>query len=92
MSLIRRAVISVAQFIAVFYVFLATIGCAISGKMLAENIARLNGSNTFAIWQAQNTGMWLGGIAGFLIAVMFTATFFVLVEIARNTRDRINIE
>ena len=32
---------------------------------------------------------WIGGLVGFSISLMLTATFLVLVEIAKNTRNQV---
>ncbi|MBI3705481.1 MAG: hypothetical protein HY244_16910 [Rhizobiales bacterium] len=90
MSYFRRAIISIAEVIALISVIAFTIVGMQLGKAIAPSMA---GSFVLTshmdLMSAEMTLSWIGGLIGFLISLMLTATFLVLVEIAKNTRNAI---
>jgi hypothetical protein len=93
MSYFRRAIISIAEVIALISVIAFTIG----GMALGDAAAQLwyaaghppaYLTNLFTITNGK-IFTWIGGLLGFSISLMLTATFLVLVEIAKNTRSEV---
>jgi hypothetical protein len=91
MSYFRRAIISIAEVIALISVVVLTIG----GMALGDAVAQLSYAvghpppyltNLFIMTDGK-IWTWIGGLVGFSISLMLTATFLVLVEIAKNTRN-----
>ena len=81
MTFVRRAVIFVAQILALISIVVATIAGALAGEdWLASTfpMARRH-------WPAR--GIDCGALAGFFISTILVALFFLCVEIAYNTRN-----
>jgi hypothetical protein len=81
MTFVRRAVIFVAQILALISIVVATLAGALAG----ENWL----TSTFPMLAAIGTrGISIvGALAGFFISTMLVALFFLCVEIAYNTRN-----
>jgi cytosine/uracil/thiamine/allantoin permease len=80
---IRRAVMRLAEFLAVVQVILLTVGGAIGGGLYAGFMAGLANQN---VQGAQATGALIGGAGGFLSAMVLTGLLFTLAAIEENTR------
>lgn len=80
---LRRAVMRLAETLAVIQVIILTIGGGIGGGVYAGFIAGLAGQN---VHNAQATGALLGAGAGFLSAMVITGLLFTLAAIEENTR------
>ena len=85
---IRHGVILLAQVLALFFIVFATVAGALAGDkwltyvpILGNAIVLLTGTPGIAI---------VGAVVGFFASTMATAMFFVLVEIAYNTRNPFN--
>ena len=85
MSIVRRAVIFVAQILALLFIVVATIGGARGRRLGRECRADVGG--IVALMPSASISI-AGAIAGFFISILPTALFFVLVEIAHNSRNR----
>ena len=85
MSAIRRAVIFVAQILALIFIVVATIAGALAGDAWVANAAPMFGGIIGLV--PSGPVSIAGAIAGFFVAVVLTALFFLLVEIAYNTRN-----
>ena len=89
MIAVRRAVIFVAQILALISIVVATMAGALAGDdwlagtvpALAGAIGALAGTRGISI---------LGALAGFFISTILVALFFLCVEIAHNTRNPFN--
>lgn len=77
MAKFRRFIIVTAEVMVVLIVVLMTIGSAISGAVSMQTA--LGG-------QYWIVGVLLGAVGGYLGAAIFAAGFFLLMEIAENTR------
>lgn len=82
---IRRVVILLAQILALAFIVLATVSGALAGDkwlsyvpILGNAIVLLTGTPGIPIF---------GAVVGFFASTMVTAIFFLLVEIAYNTRN-----
>ena len=86
---VRRAVILVAQILALISIVIATVAGALAGEdwltgtfpALASSIGALAGTRGISI---------VGALAGFFISTILVALFFLCVEIANNTRNPFN--
>jgi amino acid transporter len=85
---IRRAVIVVAQVLALVFIVLATVAGALAGDnwltyvpLLGNVIVLLTGTPGIPIF---------GALIGFFASTMVSAIFYLLVEIAHNTRNPFN--
>ena len=85
MSIVRRAVIFVAQILALLFIVVATMAGALAGDSWVANAAPMFGG-IVALMPSASISI-AGAIAGFFISILLTALFFVLVEIAHNTRN-----
>ena len=83
MHAIRWFIIIIAEIVALLMVVVCTYLGAKSGETLLLT-ARLEYGLKADVQSEQ--ALIIGGIIGFLISALFTATFFLLVEIAANTR------
>jgi ABC-type microcin C transport system permease subunit YejE len=84
MSIVRRAVIFVAH-LALLFIVVATMAGALAGDAWVANAAPMFGG-IVALMPSASISI-AGAIAGFFISILLTALFFVLVEIAHNTRN-----
>ena len=81
MTFVRRAVIFVAQILALISIVVATIGGALAGEdWLASTFPMLGVIGTRGI-------SIVGALVGFFISTILVALFFLCVEIAYNTRN-----
>ena len=85
---VRRAVILVAQILALLFIVAATVAGVFAGDnwltyvpLVGSAIVLLTGTPGIAIF---------GGLVGFVASTMLMAVFFLLVEIAHNTRNPFN--
>ena len=85
MSTIRRAVILVAQILALIFIVVATMAGALAGDQWVANAAPMFGG-IVALMPSAPVSI-AGAIAGFFISIVLTALFFLLIEIAHNTRN-----
>ena len=85
MAAVRRVVIFVAQILALIFIVVATMAGALAGDAwLANATPMLVGIITLIPSAPISIA---GALAGFFISVLLTALFFLLVEIAHNTRN-----
>ena len=77
---IRRFFIATAEFVVLFAMFIFVIGSGVAGFAVAETTPGMSGGAGFA----------LGAFLGLLVSIMFSAVFFLLVEIADNTRRTVS--
>jgi hypothetical protein len=80
MATVRRAVIFVAQILALIFIVVATMAGALAGDAWLANSAPMFVGIVALIPIA-------GAIAGFFISVLLAALFFLLIEIDHNTRN-----
>ena len=85
MGMVRRAVIFVAQILALIFIVVATVAGALAGDAWIANAAPMFGGIVALLPSAPIS--IAGAIAGFFISVLLTAFFFLLIEIADNTRN-----
>lgn len=85
MSAIRRAVIFVAQILALLFIVVATTAGALAGDAWLSSAAPIFGG-IVALMPSAPISI-AGAIAGFFISLLLAALFFLLVEIAHNTRN-----
>ena len=85
---IRHAVILLAEVLALLFILFATLAGALAGDkwltyvpILGNAIVLLTGTPGIPV---------VGAIIGFFASTMVTALFFVLVDIAHNTRNPFN--
>ena len=84
MTFVRRAVIFVAQILALISIVVATIAGALAGEdWLASTFPMLGAIGPRGVSIA-------GALAGFFISTILVALFFLCVEIAYNTRNPFN--
>ena len=79
----RRAVMRLAEALAVLQVIVLTVGGAVGGGFYATLISSMAGGKA---QQAAVTGALIGGGAGFLSAMVITGLPFTLAAIEENTR------
>ncbi len=75
----RRFIIKIAEVMMVFFVILLTLALAISAAVAAQDYGSASAILAFIV----------GGILGFIIASVLAAFFFLLAEIAANTRAEV---
>jgi hypothetical protein len=75
----RRFIIKTAEVVMVLFVILTTVALAIGGAVGSEQYG-----GAYAI-----VGFIIGGILGFVFASIVAAFFFLLAEIAENTRSEL---
>jgi len=86
---IRRAVIFVAQILALFFIVFSTMAGALAGQdWLSNALPSLGGA--FASLSARTGISIFGAVAGFFVSTILVAIFFLAVEIANNTRNPFN--
>lgn len=85
MTMIRRAVIFVAQILTLIFIVVTTMAGAIAGDAWLVNAAPMFGGIVALMPSAPISVA--GAIAGFFISIVLAALFFLLVEIAHNTRN-----
>lgn len=81
---IRRAVIFVAQILALIFIVVATMAGALAGDDWLSTLPMLGG---VAALPGPRGISIIGALAGFFLATMVAALFFLCVEIAYNTRN-----
>lgn len=86
MRAIRWFIIRIAEIFILLIVALATFVSAISGYYTVQ-LMELQGMSTGL---PPIVGAVLGGIIGFISMAVFSAIFFLLVEIANNTRRTVS--
>jgi hypothetical protein len=79
MGFIRRAIMFIAQLVALLFIFIATAGGYAAG---------LQGAAYGVPVDPAMVGI-LGAASGFFFSLLMTAAFFALVEIAHNTRNKL---
>jgi hypothetical protein len=85
MAMVRRAVIFVAQILVLISVVVATVAGALAGDSWVTNAAPIFG-NIVTLIPSTPISI-VGAIAGFFISIVLAALFFLLIEIAHNTRN-----
>jgi hypothetical protein len=85
MSAVRRAVILVAQILALIFIVVATMAGALAGDAWLANAMPMFG-NIVALMPSTPISI-AGAVTGFFISIVLAALFFLLVEIAHNTRN-----
>ena len=88
MFAIRRAVIFVAQILALIFIVVATMVGALAGDAWLAKAAPVFGGIIARMPSVPYS--IVGAIAGFFVAIVLAASFFVLIEIAYNTRNPFN--
>jgi hypothetical protein len=83
--MIRRAVIFVAQILVLIFIVVATVAGALAGDAWVTNAAPIFSSIVAFIPSAPVS--IAGAIAGFFSSIVLAALFFLLIEIAHNTRN-----
>jgi hypothetical protein len=85
MGAVRRAVIFVAQILALIFIVVATMAGALAGDGWLSGLAPMfSGIAPFAAGAPVSIA---GALAGFFVSTVLTALFFLLIEIAHNTRN-----
>ena len=85
---VRRAVIFVAQILALLFIVVSTMAGALAGQdWLSTAIPALGG--VFASLSGPGISIF-GAVAGFFVSTILVAIFFLAVEIANNTRNPFN--
>lgn len=82
---VRRAVIFVAQILALIFIVVATMAGALAGDDWLSGLPVL-GSGAAALPGPRGVSI-IGALVGFFLATMLAALFFLCVEIAYNTRN-----
>lgn len=85
MVTVRRTVIFVAQILALIFIVVATMAGALAGDEWVSSAAPMF-RGLVALMPSAPISV-AGAIAGFFISIVLTALFFLLVEIAHNTRN-----
>ena len=88
MLVVRRAVIFVAQILALIFIVVATMAGALAGDTWLANTAPMFGG-IVALMPSVPISI-AGAGAGFFVSVLLAAFFFLLIEIAYNTRNPFN--
>lgn len=78
MGFIRRAIIFIAQLVALLFIVIATLGGYGAGMQGPAYVGVRGDPAMFGM---------VGAVSGFFFSLMVTAAFFALVEIAHNTRN-----
>ena len=85
---VRRAVIFVAQILALLFIVVSTMAGALAGQdWLSNALPSLSG--VFASLPGAGISIF-GAVAGFFVSTILVAIFFLAVEIANNTRNPFN--
>lgn len=79
---VRRFYIRTAEILLLFVCIVFVFWLAIAGAVAAQSYGTTLGWSG-PLW---GIGFALGAFAGFIVSAIFAATFFLLVEIAENTR------
>lgn len=85
MSAMRRAVIFVAQILALIFIVVATMAGALAGDVWLTSAAPMF-AGVVALLAGAPVSI-AGALAGFFVSTVLTALFFLLIEIANNTRN-----
>jgi hypothetical protein len=85
MGAVRRAVIFVAQILALIFIVVATMAGALAGDDWLARAAPMF-SGIAALMPAAPVSIG-GALAGFFASTVLAALFFLLIEIAHNTRN-----
>ena len=85
MATVRRAVIFVAQILALLFVVVATMAGALAGDGWITSAAPMFGS-VLALLPSAPISI-AGAVAAFFVSIVLAALFFLLIEIANNTRN-----
>ena len=85
MATVRRAVIFVAQILSLLFVVVATMAGALAGDGWITNAAPMFGS-VLALLPSAPISI-AGALAAFFVSIVLAALFFLLIEIANNTRN-----
>ena len=88
MIAMRRLIIFVAQLLALVFIVVSTLAGAVLGEWLFTSMPIL-GNAIVALTNSSGLSFF-GAIVGFFISTLLAAVFFVLVEIANNTRNPFN--
>ena len=88
MLAVRRAVIFVAQILALIFNVVATMPGALAGDAGVANAAPMFGGIVALMTSAPYS--IAGALAGFFVSIVLAALFFLLIEIAYNTRNPFN--
>jgi hypothetical protein len=87
---IRRAIIFVAQILALLFIVISTMAGALAGlDWLANTFPVLGILADTRLADMRGVSIF-GAVAGFFISTMLAALFFLLVEIAHNTKNPFN--
>jgi hypothetical protein len=91
---IRRAIIFVAQILALLFIVVSTMAGALAGQDWLTNTFPVLGGVLAILADTRLADMGgvsiFGAVAGFFISTMLVALFLLLVEIAHNTRNPFN--
>ena len=85
MSAVRRTVIFVAQILVLIFVVVATMAGALAGDGWLTSAAPMFGSIIALVPPAPIS--IAGAVGGFFVSIVLAALFFLLIEIANNTRN-----
>lgn len=86
---IRRLIIYMAQILALLFIVIATlVGALLGQEWLLSGMPIL--ASTMVVQTSAGGISIFGALAGFFISTMLAAVFFVVVEIAHNTRNPFN--
>lgn len=85
MGAVRRAVIFMAQILALLFIVVATMAGALAGDAWVTGAVPMFGGLVALI--SGGPISITGALAGFFVSTVLTALFFLLVEIAHNTRN-----
>jgi len=89
MGSIRRAIIFVAQILALLFIVGSTMAGALAGQdWLSTAVPSLGGA--FPSLSGPRGISIFGAMAGFFVSTILVALFFLAVEIANNTRNPFN--
>jgi hypothetical protein len=91
---VRHAIIFVAQILALLFIVVSTMAGALAGHDWLANTFPILGGAMAILADTRLADMRgvsiFGAVAGFFISTMLVALFFLLVEIAHNTRNPFN--
>jgi hypothetical protein len=88
MLALRRAVIFVAQILALIFIVVATMAGALAGDSWLAKATPMFGG-IIALMPSTPYSI-AGALAGFFVSIVLAALFFLLIEIAYNTRNPFN--
>jgi hypothetical protein len=89
MITIRRAVIFIAQILALLFIAAATVVGALVGDSLSSTVLTIENAIP-ALTVVQGISL-VGAAGGFFISTMLAALFYLIVDIANNTRNPFNV-